>query len=199
MPAVAVNRAGARTLGRLRWGLVPSWSADAKGAARMINARVETVLGARAFRAAFERRRCLLPADGFYEWERRADGTKQPWFVHRADGRPIAMAGIWEVWRPADTPADGPLLRTCAVLTTAADDMMAPVHGRMPVILTADLWGDWLDRETDPADALGMARSGDSLVRHPVGPRVNSVRNDAADLVDPVPLEPPPPVPLRLL
>ena len=199
VPAVAVNRAGQRTLGLMRWGLVPSWSADAKGAARMINARVETVLRSRAFGAAFERRRCLLPADGFYEWERRADGSKQPWFVHRADGLPIAMAGIWEVWRPEGADPDSPLLRTCSILTTAADDMMAPVHDRMPVILPADLWTDWLDRETSPADALEIALAEDQLVRHRVGARVNSVRNNGPDLVESVPEPAPAPVPLRLL
>ena len=199
VPAVAVNRAGQRTLGRFRWGLVPSWSADAKGAARMINARLETVTASRAFANAFERRRCIVPADGFYEWERRADGTKQAWFVHRADDRPIAMAGIWEVWRAADADPDSPLLRTCAVLTTAADQMMGPIHDRMPVVLPDDTWADWLDKATSTADAVVIAHATDPLVRHRVGSGVNSVRNNDPSLVEPVPAPGPAPVPLRLL
>jgi putative SOS response-associated peptidase YedK len=198
VPAVAVNRSGQRALRQVRWGLVPSWSSDAKGGARMINARVETVMSARAFRAAFERRRCLVPADGFYEWERRGDGSKQPWFVHRADGRPIAMAGIWEVWRPDDDP-DRPLLRTCAVITTSADRMMESIHDRMPVVLPEDVWSDWLDPATAPGDALTIATASDVLVRHPVGSGVNSVRNNDPVLIEAVPAADPPPVPLRLL
>jgi putative SOS response-associated peptidase YedK len=199
VPAIAVNRAGSRVLGQFSWGLVPSWEPDRKGAARRINARAETVLDKPAFRNAFARRRCLLPADGFYEWERRPDGSKQPWFVHRADGRPMAMAGLWEVWRETD---DAPLLRTCTVITTAANDLMQPVHDRMPVILERPSWSGWLDRDSFDADALSgllIPAGDDVLIRHRVSNQVNSVRNNGPDLVEPVPEPAPPPVPLKLL
>ena len=199
VPAIAVNRAGQRTLRRMRWGLVPSWSTDAQGAARMINARVETVLTARAFRAAFERRRCLVPADGFYEWLRHDSGgkpTKQAWFIANADGSVMAMAGIWEVWRPHP---EADLVRTCSILTTTPDDVMRPIHDRMPVILPPDAWEDWLAKDTPPDVAMAMTAATPTLTRHPVGPAVNSVKNNGPDLIVPVPEAPDPPVALRLL
>ena len=184
VPAV-VGRDGRRLLGTFRWGLVPSWSKDATGAARLINARAETVTSKPAFRKAFARRRCLLPADGFFEWERRSDGTKQPWYIHRADGAPLAMAGLWEVWRAEGTDD---LLRTCAVVTTRANDFMAPLHDRMPVLIETADWPVWLDAEYPDLD--GLRRMLDPpdprlLEAFRIGTRVNSVRNNAPDLLDP--------------
>ena len=109
-----------RVLGTYRWGLVPSWAKDPSIGSRMINARAETL--ERKFRRALERRRCLVPADGFYEWERRDDGTKQPWFIVRADGAPMVFAGLWELWRPPGAEGDEPL-RTCTIITTEANDL----------------------------------------------------------------------------
>ena len=184
VPVVAVSRTGARRLGQMRWGLVPSWARTASGGARLINARVETVRTQAAFRSAFARRRCLLPADGFYEWERLAGGSKQPWFVRRRDRAPLAMAGLWEVW---STPQGG-LLRTCTVLTAAANAVMAPIHDRMPVLLEPSHWAAWLDRGSADVDhlyrLLGPADD-DLLERRPVTSRVNSVRNNGPDLLDP--------------
>jgi putative SOS response-associated peptidase YedK len=185
VPAVLVRRES-RLLGALRWGLVPSWSKSATGAARMINARAETVTTKPAFRAAFERRRCLLPADGFFEWQRGVDGSRQPWYVHRADGAPLAMAGLWEVWRPEHSEAE--LLRTCAVVTTSANELMAPVHDRMPVLIDPDRWKAWLDPSNSDLDglrALLVPADPRLLERYTVTTRVNSVRNNDPELLGP--------------
>jgi putative SOS response-associated peptidase YedK len=123
VPAV-VEHHGRRVLVTLRWGLIPSWAPDRRVASRLINARAETVTEKPAFRSAFERRRCLLPADGWYEWERAADGTRRPWRIAPPDGGPLAFAGLWEVWRDPTEPG-APLLRTCTVLTTTASDPLA--------------------------------------------------------------------------
>lgn len=187
VPAVAVSSGGVRRLGLYRWGLVPSWSKSAAGGARMINARAETVLAKPAFRAAFARRRCLLPADGFYEWARPPDGPKQPWFVHRADGAPLAMAGLWEVWRNEA----GDLLRTCSVITTGANGLMAPIHDRMPVLIDPDRWGRWLDRANEDLAELAtlLVPPDDRLLeRYRVSTLVNSVRNNGPELLDPAPV-----------
>ena len=190
--AVAENRAGVRRLGRMRWGLLPSFVTDPASAARRINARVETVATAPAFRAAFARRRCIMPADGFYEW----DKGKQPWFITRADGVPFAMAGVWEVWRVDD----GPLIRTCAVITTTANELVAGVHDRMPAILDDVHYDAWLDAGHDDTEGLRrLLRPApeDLLVRFPVTTRVNNVRNDGPELIEPGSIDRP--VPLTLL
>ena len=183
VPAVVV-RQERRLLGVFRWGLVPSWATDRSGAARQINARAETVTTKPAFRAAFARRRCLLPADGFYEWERRDDGTKQPWFIHRADGAPLAMAGLWEVWRDGE----GELLRTCTVVTTRANALVEPLHDRMPVLIEPEQWAGWLDPDSPDLGGLeGLLVPCDPrlLDRYAVTQRVNSVRNNGPELLEP--------------
>ncbi len=176
--AVAETRSGIRRLGRMRWGLLPSFATDPRTAARRINARVETVATSPAFRAAFARRRCIIPADGFYEW----DKGKQPWFIMRGDAEPLAMAGLWEVWRAGE----GPLIRTCAVITTTANALVMPVHDRMPAVVGRDHYDAWLDPDNDDIEAvrslIGPAAD-DVLVRHPVSTSVNNVRNDGPDLV----------------
>ena len=140
-----------RLLGAFRWGLVPSWAPDPKRAAKMINARAETLLERPAYRDAIGRRRCLLPADGFYEWRLDDDGVKRPWLIAHAAGELIAFAGLWDVWRGQDPP-----LRTCTIVTTAANAAVRPLHDRMPVVVARADWDLWLDREAGAADVLPL-------------------------------------------
>ena len=188
VPAVA-EHGGRRLLGTFRWGLVPAWAKDPSGAARAINARAETVHERPTFREAFARRRCLLPADGFYEWRPGFGGARQPVFVHPAGGGTWAFAGLWEVWRdPRDREA--PPLRTCTIVTTAANERLRPIHERMPVVLPPDAWAAWLDpgeRDLALLRSLLVPAPDDAVAVHPVSTRVNDVRNDGADLVEPVP------------
>ena len=183
-----LQRDGTRRLKVLRWGLVPSWAKDAKGAARLINARQETVSTKPAFRAAYARRRCLLPADGYYEWQ--ADGTrKQPWFLTSADGGPLAMAGLYEVW----SPPEGERLWTCTVLTTEAADDTGHIHDRTPLVVPRADWDRWLDPEVeDPGEHLLVPAVGGALDAWQVGPAVGNVRNDGPELVEPLQPETPP-------
>jgi putative SOS response-associated peptidase YedK len=184
----AAEHEGRRVLVTFRWGLVPSWASDARGGARMINARSETVADKPAFRTALSRRRCLIPADGFYEWTPDGAGGKQPHFIHHAGGTQLAFAGLWETWRdPAD--AQAPPLRTCTILTTAADGPIRDLHHRMPVALDPARWDAWLDRDlTDARAAAALLDPIDPalLVHHPVSTAVSSVRNDGPELIHPV-------------
>ncbi len=187
-PVYAVaETAGARVLGAFRWGLVPRWSKNRSTVARMINARAETL--ASKFAASFERRRCIVPADGFYEWERRDDGTRQPWFIRRADGAPMVFAGLWELWRPPEAPEDAEPLRTCTIVTTGANDLVRPIHDRMPVVLVPGDWDRWLDRDVTETRLLrGLLGPADprQFEMFPVSTRDNSVRNNGGDLVEPL-------------
>ncbi|MFV0406186.1 MAG: SOS response-associated peptidase [Propioniciclava sp.] len=176
-----------------RWGLVPSWSRDARSGARLINARSETVATKPAFRQAFARRRCLIPADGFYEWQSALDPdsgktVKQPWFIRPRSHGLLVMAGVYEFWKDRNDPA-GDWLTTCAVITTAATDALGALHDRMPMVVRSDRWDAWLDpQETDPQLALGLldVDSGDQVDLYPVSRAVNSVRHDGAELVQPL-------------
>ncbi len=170
---------GDRRLDLLRWGLVPGFAKDIKTCKRPINARSETAAGSGMFRAALKTRRALVVADALYEWKAVPDG-KQPYAIARRDGSPLAFGGIWESWRD---PA-GEIIRTFAILTTAANDDMAVLHDRMPVILEQDDWGSWLgeDGETDLAGLTRPAAPG-AVRLWPVSRRVNSVRNDGPDLL----------------
>lgn len=200
VPVIRAGADGARHLAMLRWGLVPFWAKDAKIGNRLINARAETAADKPAFRAAWSRRRCLVPADGFYEWRTGADG-KTPWFVSAAAGEPFAMAGLWEHWEPkadAETGgADESALETFTILTTAPTELMARLHSRMPVVLGRERAAAWLAGE-DPAlldDSDNSGNSGDSgdsladpaveLRAWPVSRRVNSPRNEDPALVEP--------------
>lgn len=185
-----------RTLRVVRWGLVPSWSKDAKSGARMINARSETAATKPAFKRAMQARRCLVPAEGWYEWQRGPD-RKQPYFTHRTDGASLAMAGIWEFWRPAQGTAELDAyphgLVTASVLTTAAVGPLAQIHDRMPLLLPPSAWDAWLDPDVgaddDAVTALLAPPSAElvgALALRPVSPLVNSVRNNGPELLAPL-------------
>ena len=175
-----------RQLRSARWGLVPSWAKDRKGAARLINARLETVATARAFKQAYAKRRCLVPADGWYEWQTVDTPTgprKQPRFMTPGDGHLLAFAGLYEFWRAGD----GPTLTTCTILTAPAIGELTEVHDRMPLLLPRTSWARWLDpAASDPADLLGAwdEAAGEQLELRPVSTEVNSVKASGAQLVD---------------
>ena len=173
---------GVRRLDQLRWGLVPSWSKDMSGAARMINARAETVAEKPAFRAAFRQRRCLVPADGFYEWQPRGR-EKQPFRVTLRDAAPFAFAGLWESWT---RPEDGEVVETYCIITTEAAASIAHIHHRVPVMLDPGDFAAWLGGPFDRLAALLRPMADARLESHEVSPRVGNVRNDDAGLIEPV-------------
>jgi len=183
-PAPVVRRGedGTRRLTLLRWGLVPFWSKDLAIGNRLINARAETAASKPAFRQAYRRRRCLVLADGFYEWQ-QAGGAKVPWYITHASGETFAMAGLWESWSGAD---DGPL-ETCTILTTAANDFLSPIHHRMPVVLNSGAVGVWLDPAADDADLSGAIASAaeTQFETTTVSRRVNSPANEGPELILP--------------
>ncbi len=184
---VVLQREDGRMVERHRWGLIPPWAVDPSAGGRMINARAETVATSPAFRVALRRRRCIVPADGFYEWERRGR-ARQPWLIHLADGQPMAMAGLWSLWRD---PANGLWVASCAVITTVANSTVATLHDRMPVLLAAESWDAWMDPSESSAEFLrGFLVPAEEglLARYPVSIRVNSVRNEGPDLVEPAEL-----------
>lgn len=171
--AAVVEEDGSRTLEHLRWGLVPSWADDPGVGARMINARSETAHEKPSFRKAFRERRCLLPADGFYEWLRTEDG-KQPYHFRMKDGRPFAFAGLWETWK-------GGGLRTCAILTTSANSVVGEIHDRMPVILSPEDYDLWLDEEMRDVEYLTPLMrpfEPQEMEAYPVSRFVNRPTND---------------------
>ncbi len=185
-----VEDEGERHLDAFFWGLVPSWAKDVKIGARMINARAETLAEKNAYKSSFARRRCLVPADGFYEWKKLGTGTKpkkQPMFIRRADGSPIAFAGLWSVWRGPDK--DQPPLRSVTIITTTPNRTMADIHDRMPVILPEGSWSTWLDRDNEDMAALSelLVPAADDLITvTPVSTEVNNVRNNGPELIQPV-------------
>ena len=183
--AVTTDREGRPRGDVLRWGLVPFWADDPKIGSRMINARAEGVVEKPAFRDAFAARRCLILADGFYEWQRR-DGSKRPWWITRADGEPFAFAGLWATWRPKSAEGVEPL-RSCTILTTTASAAVAPLHDRMPVILPSQAEAAWLDPATPPATLLELLAPLDpgATAMREVGTAVNDARHDAEDCLDP--------------
>jgi putative SOS response-associated peptidase YedK len=181
-----------RRLVTLQWGLVPFWAKDPKIGARMINARVETVAEKPAFREAFAKRRCLLPADGYYEWYVQQAGGKQPFFIRRRDGGTLAMAGLYEFWRDPAKERDDPAawLRTCTVITTTASDAIGEIHDRQPMFVEPSAWTAWLDPgEKDPHALTGLLvpSPGAGLEAYPVSTMVNNHRNNGPDLIAPLP------------
>jgi putative SOS response-associated peptidase YedK len=181
--AVTSDREGSPRGELLRWGLVPSWAKAPSLGLKMINARVETAAERPAYRRAFERYRCLIIADGFYEWQPTGSGPKQPFHITRADGDLFAFAGLWSIWHAPD----GSRLRTCAIITTAANAAIAPLHDRMPVILARDAESEWLDTAT-PADRLNQILAGLAPTHtglHEVGFAVNDARYDGPECLEP--------------
>ncbi|MBP9591052.1 MAG: SOS response-associated peptidase [Steroidobacteraceae bacterium] len=173
-----------RGLGLLYWGLVPSWSKDRAIGARMINARGETLREKPSFRSAYRRRRCLVLADGYYEWQ-RSGAVKQPFFISLASGEPFGMAGLWETW---SDPAGGDPFESCCIVTTAPAAAVAHVHDRMPVIVDPADYAEWLDpanQSVDELDRLLVPSRNPGLNARPVSRRVNDARNQGADLVAP--------------
>jgi putative SOS response-associated peptidase YedK len=189
-----------RELRIVRWGLVPSWAKDVSIGSRLINARAETVSTKPAFRRAFARRRCLLPADGFYEWQAAGDGPharKQPYFIHRPDGGVLAFAGLYELWRDPAVPDGDPdaWLWSATIITTRAPDDLGKIHDRTPMVIEPARWADWLDPgqadETALHALLAPAVSG-GLTSYPVSTEVNSVRHNGPGLIERVNPDPEP-------
>lgn len=183
--AIRLDEHGERDLTFFHWGLIPSWSKDIQIGSRMINARSETVTEKPSFRTAFKRRRCLIPADGFYEWQKQADG-KQPMFIRPSDEaeRPFALAGLWEFW----SDPEGGTIQSCTILTTTPNELMAPIHNRMPVIVEPEDFDLWLHPEPDPEQGLHLLRPypAAKMVAYPVSTLVNNPRNDNPECIQPI-------------
>jgi putative SOS response-associated peptidase YedK len=181
IPIVRAGKDLARECSMVRWGLVPSWAKDEKIGTRMINARGETVAEKPSFRSAVKSRRCLIPADGFYEWV-RTDSGKQPHFVHFADGRPFAFAGLWERWHKGEgTPLD-----TCTIITTTPNELIAKLHDRMPVILPPARFEEWLEPAAMPPDRLQEVLApypAEQMEAYPVSTYVNKPSNDGPECI----------------
>ena len=180
-----------RQLRVVRWGLVPFWAKDVKIGSRMINARAETVAEKPAFRRAFAQHRCLLPADGYYEWQQQDGGPKQPIYITRSDGHPLAFAGLYELWRDASVPPDDAdaWLWTTTVITTSAPDDLGHIHDRMPMVIDPATWGEWLDpvnRDVTDLRSLLVPAVVSGLTTYPVSTAVNSVRNNGPELIEPL-------------
>jgi putative SOS response-associated peptidase YedK len=193
--------ASERQLRSVRWGLVPFWAKDPSVGNKMINARMETVHEKPAYRRPFASRRCLLPADGYFEWYATEQKTKagkpvkQPFFIHPADGGVLAMAGLYEVWRDKTRDDDDPqrFLWSCTVITTSAEDSVGHIHDRMPLMVERDRWTSWLDPAVDDPDTLKqllVPAAPGRLEAYPVSTAVNSVRNNGPELLDALAAEP---------
>jgi putative SOS response-associated peptidase YedK len=182
--AVVVERADRRAIRAYRWGLIPSWAKDEKGAAKMINARAETLATSGAFRESFRKRRCIVPADAFYEWQRQG-GARQPFLIRRNDDAPLALAGLWSGWHHPETEQ---VIRSFTIVTTIANRLLSGIHNRMPVVLAPKDWDLWLDpanQETEELTGLLQPSADDELVLFPVRPLVNNVRNNGPELIEP--------------
>lgn len=195
---VVADADGARAVQAFQWGLLPVWAKDRKVGYKMINARAETVAQKPAFKGVFRKHRCIVPMDGFYEWAPGADGgpltkagkpVKRPHFIHRIDGEPLAVAGLWSAWRDKADGADAPWLHTASVITTSANTTMAAIHDRMPVLLPKAMWDIWLDPLNDNIEMLSkllVPAPDDVLTMHEVSTDVNNVRNKGERLLAPV-------------
>lgn len=189
--AAVVEHHGERVVDAFRWGLVPFYAGSARDGARLINARAETVERSPAFRTAFARHRCIVPADAFYEWRPRRDPEtgravrSQPFAVRRSDGEPLALAGLWSSWRDPDTAAR---LYTCSILTTVPNELVARIHDRMPVVLDPGDWDAWLAEGTPPERLRSLLRPApeERLHAYAVSPAVNNVRNEGPELLAPL-------------
>src|SRR5512140_616907 len=182
--AVRATTASSREIAFLRWGLIPSWSKDPAIGNRLINARAETAAEKPSFRNAFRRHRCLIPANGFYEWQRQERG-KQPYFIRMRDGRVFAFAGLWDRW---ESPNEG-VIETCTILTAAANAVLSPIHDRMPVILPQTDYAQWLDpapKNMDTLSPLLVPFPPEDMLAIPVSPRVNAPSNDDEKCIAPL-------------
>jgi putative SOS response-associated peptidase YedK len=191
VPVVAESQ-GERVLDLVRWGLIPSWAKDVKIGDRQINARAEKVATSNAYKRAFVKRRCIIPADGFYEWQVVAGKKqKQPWFIRRRDGEPLAFAGLWEIWHDPNDPDQehAPRLRTCVIITTDANAKLREIHDRMPVVLPESAWDEWLDPEnhdTDHLQKLLVPAPPEEFETWRVPLLVNKPANNGPELVEPM-------------
>jgi putative SOS response-associated peptidase YedK len=198
-PSGADDAAPERQLRTVKWGLVPFWAKDPAIGSKMINARMETVAEKPAFKQPFAKRRCLLPADGYYEWyptqqkSKAGKPLKQPYFIRPKDGSSMAMAGLYEIWRDPTRDDDDPLrfLWTATVLTTTAEDAVGHIHDRMPLLVEPHRWGEWLDatkKDKDDLLPLLVPAAPGLLEAYPVSTAVNAVRNNGPELLEPLPL-----------
>lgn len=182
VPVVRADSGGRRVGALMHWGFIPSWADDPAIGNRMINARSETVAEKPAFRTAFQRRRCLIPADGFYEWQKLDGGKrKQPFFIRMKDDRPFAFAGLWEHWRRDDQE-----IVSCTILTTSPNELMKPIHDRMPVIVPSDQYERWMDSKRAGKDVTDLLAPfpAHAMTAQPISTYVNSPRNDDARCVE---------------
>jgi len=184
-PVAAVMDASSRRAEWLRWGLIPSWAKDPTIASRLINARSETVAEKPSFRQAFNRRRCLILADGFYEWKRSASqkGPSQPYYFQRIDKKPFAFAGLWETWKPPE----GEIIRTCIIITCPANEIISPVHERMPVMVSGESMWNWLE-PCSPDALMSILRPypPDWMTAFPISRLVNNASMESPDMVKPL-------------
>jgi len=182
VPIVRLDKDGNRELAMLRWGLIPFWAKDDRIGYKTINARAETVATAPSFRAAFKKRRCLVPASGFYEWKKFEDGSKQPYLIQMRDGAPFSFAGLWERWDKAEAPVE-----TFTIITGEPNSLVAELHDRMPVILDPDDYEAWLAAaDTAIPQAMLQPFPAQLMTAFPVSKRVNSPKNDDPDIMTPM-------------
>lgn len=189
--AIATTNENKRRLGSLRWGLVPGFAKDEKIASRMINLRTETVIEKPAFSKLLDKRRCIVPADGFYEWQPTDGKRKQPFYITAADGQPLAFAALWDRWTPPDQRGKEGVepLRTVTLITGEPNELVAPIHNRMVVCLPEERWDAWLDPSVgkDEAAAMLVTLPADQMRAYPVVPLVGTVKNEGPELLEPLP------------
>ncbi len=184
-PSTAVLESGGeRTIENLQWGLIPSWAKDDSFAGKLINARAESLAEKPSFRNAFRHRRCIIPASGFYEWSKKGAGAKQPFYFYLKDKEVFGFAGLFEEWTDKET---GEVLETCAIITTEANEILEPVHDRMPVILRPEFYDEWLDSKesnTDELEKMLVSYPAEEMAAHPVSRAVNSPVYDSPELIE---------------
>jgi putative SOS response-associated peptidase YedK len=187
---VVLETGGLRRLDAFHWGLVPFWAKDLSVGNRMINARADSLADKNAYKRPFAKRRCIIPADGFFEWQKVAgQKAKQPFYITRTDGEPFAFAGLWELWRPPDNKEDDEaIVRSCTIITGDPNEKVAEIHDRMPVMLPPPVWETWLDPDNNDVQELGkllVPAPATLITTHPVSTKVNNVREKGPELIEP--------------